>query len=187
MLRGHVPNRYFPTMQCDAVVDLYKALAQAGIEIWIDGGWAVDALVGHQTRTHDDLDIAVEAKSVLGLRKVLADREYIEPPSCDSSRWNFVLADPGGRRIDVHVVELDDRLGVFGEPLDGIAYPAAALTGTGRLGNLPVKCVRADILLQFKTSYPPRPIDRLDVAALCALLGRPVPDTHLPASTIGRP
>jgi lincosamide nucleotidyltransferase A/C/D/E len=167
-------------MQGDAVIELYEALARAGVDIWIDGGWAVDALVGRQTRPHDDLDIAVEARRVGALREFLAERDYVESPSGESTPWNFVLADPGGRRIDVHVVELDPELGVMGDPLDGIAYPAGALTGRGRIGSLPVNCVRADILLLFKTGYPPRDVDRHDVVALCALLGRPVPETHLP-------
>lgn len=167
-------------MQSDAVVELYEALARAGVDIWIDGGWAVDALIGRQTRPHDDLDIAVEVRRVGALRECLAERDFVESPSPASSRWNFVLSDPGGRRIDVHVVELDEELGVLGDPLDGIAYPAGALTGRGRVRGLPVNCVRADVLLQFKTGYPPRPVDRHDVAVLCALLGRPVPDTHLP-------
>jgi lincosamide nucleotidyltransferase A/C/D/E len=34
------------------VIELYQALAAAGVDIWIDGGWAVDALVGRQTRRH---------------------------------------------------------------------------------------------------------------------------------------
>jgi lincosamide nucleotidyltransferase A/C/D/E len=166
-------------MQGDAVVELYEALAGAGVDVWIDGGWAVDALVGRQTRPHSDLDIAVEARRVGALREFLAERDFVESRSPESSRWNSVLSDPGGRRIDVHVVEFDEELGVLGDPLDGIAYPAGALTGRGRIGSLPVNCVRADILLLFKTGYPPRAVDRHDVAALCALLGRPVPDTHL--------
>ena len=40
------------------VTDLYSTLESEGIKIWIDGGWAVDALLGEQTRTHEDLDIA---------------------------------------------------------------------------------------------------------------------------------
>ncbi len=167
-------------MQCNVVVELYKALADAGVDIWIDGGWAVDALVGRETRSHADLDIAAEAKDVAALRRLLAARGYAEAPSHDSNAWNFVLADPDGRRIDVHVVELDDKLGVLGAPLAGTAYPAGSLTGQGRLGTLPVNCVSADVLLRFKTSYPPRPVDRHDVAALCALLGKPVPQTHRP-------
>ncbi len=166
-------------MQSDAVVELYEALARAGVDIWIDGGWAVDALIGRQTRPHYDLDIAVEARRVGALRALLAEHDFVESPSAESSTWNFVLSDPGGRRIDVHVVELDRELGVLGDPQDGIAYPAGALTGRGRIGSLPVNCVRADVLLEFKTSYPPRAVDRHDVAALCALLKRPVPETHL--------
>lgn len=30
-------------------------LTAAGIRVWVDGGWGVDALVGRQTRHHDDL------------------------------------------------------------------------------------------------------------------------------------
>ena len=167
-------------MEGDAVVEIYMALARAGVDIWIDGGWAVDAHVGRQTRAHSDLDIAVEAGSVAALRQHLADRGYANTPSGDASEWNFVLADANGRRIDVHVVALDEDLGVHGEPRDGIAYPAGSLTGQGRLMDIPVRCIRADILLRFKTSYPPRPVDRHEVATLCALLRQPLPLSHAP-------
>lgn len=35
-------------------------LRQRGVRWWVDGGWVVDALVGAQIRTHDDLDLAVK-------------------------------------------------------------------------------------------------------------------------------
>jgi hypothetical protein len=31
-------------------------LEKAGIEVWLDGGWAVDALLGMQTRPHKEPD-----------------------------------------------------------------------------------------------------------------------------------
>ncbi|MBI1339510.1 aminoglycoside nucleotidyltransferase [bacterium] len=161
------------------VVELYETLNRAGVPIWIDGGWAVDAAVGRQTRSHDDLDIAVEAKSVPSLRQALVERGYREVPAQSPTKWNFVLAEPEGRKIDVHVVMLDPRKGVHADPIDGIAYPAGSLTGDGVIAGVPVQCVKADFLLEFKTAYPPREIDRADVALLCALLGRPVPVTHL--------
>ena len=37
-----------------AVVGLLEA---DGIDVWLDGGWGVDALLGQQTREHDDLDL----------------------------------------------------------------------------------------------------------------------------------
>ena len=41
------------------VLALYRLLADHHIEVWLDGGWGIDALVGEQTRPHADLDIAV--------------------------------------------------------------------------------------------------------------------------------
>lgn len=165
-------------MTSEDVLEIYRALEQTGVAIWIDGGWAVDAVVGHQTRPHIDLDIAVEGRSQKMLRQFLAGRGYGEAPSGDTSPWNFVLEDGVGRRIDVHVVVLDAQSGVWADPVDGIAYPAGSLTGEGFIAGAAVRCVRAEFLLQFKTSYPPRAIDRQDVAVLCGVLGRPVPDSH---------
>ena len=55
-------------------------LEQAGVRVWLDGGWGIDALVGEQTREHDDLDcvialsdaeIARDALAVLGFAVTL--------------------------------------------------------------------------------------------------------------------
>jgi hypothetical protein len=39
------------------VVDVLERLDRAGVPVWLDGGWGVDALVGRQTRPHRDLDL----------------------------------------------------------------------------------------------------------------------------------
>ena len=165
-------------MQAEYVAELYQELDRIGVAIWIDGGWAVDAVVGRQTRAHGDLDIAVESRSLSMLRQFLAQQGYRESDSDAGTAWNFVLADVERRRIDVHVVVLDECEGVWGDPLDGIAYPAGSLTGEGVIAGAQVRCISAEFLLRFKISFPPREIDRQDVAALCALLGRQAPDTH---------
>jgi lincosamide nucleotidyltransferase A/C/D/E len=41
------------------------------IDLHIDGGWGVDALLGRQTRTHADLDIAVNRQDVAQIRFLL--------------------------------------------------------------------------------------------------------------------
>lgn len=165
-------------MQATDVVDLYNELKRSGVTIWIDGGWAVDAVVGRETRPHQDLDIAVESEQVALLKRCLEQRGYVEVHREDSSKWNFVLADAENRSIDVHVVVLDKRDGVHGMPLDGIAYPAGSLTGEGVIAGTTVCCVKAEFLLQFKTSYPPRDVDLRDVATLCNLLGSSIPESH---------
>ena len=37
-----------------AVMDILRSL---GCRFWLEGGWGVDALLGHQTRPHRDVDI----------------------------------------------------------------------------------------------------------------------------------
>jgi lincosamide nucleotidyltransferase A/C/D/E len=39
--------------------ELIAFLDENGLEVYVDGGWAIDAVLGEQTRPHDDLDIAV--------------------------------------------------------------------------------------------------------------------------------
>lgn len=160
------------------VLEIYAALERAGVAVWIDGGWAVDAVLGRVTRPHSDLDIAVEAGSVAKMHQVLSGLGFGPAPRDDQTEWNFVLADSAGRCVDVHVVVLDARDGAHAPALAGIPYPAGSLTGEGLIAGVSVRCVRAEFQLQFKLSYPPRPVDRFDVAELCALLGRPTPASH---------
>lgn len=44
------------------VVRVLEALELAGCRFWLEGGWGVDALVGHQTRPHRDVDIDIDAE-----------------------------------------------------------------------------------------------------------------------------
>lgn len=46
-------------MSAKDVVELLQLFQQNGIEVFVDGGWGVDALLGKQTRLHTDLDIAL--------------------------------------------------------------------------------------------------------------------------------
>ena len=43
-------------------VRVLDALAEAATTVWLDGGWGVDALLGEETREHDDLDMVVSAE-----------------------------------------------------------------------------------------------------------------------------
>ena len=58
-------------MTAEDVVSLCKQLDELGIEMRIDGGWGVDALLGEQTRSHGDLDIALEYRFVPKVREYL--------------------------------------------------------------------------------------------------------------------
>jgi len=106
-------------MNSDDVIDLYTTLENLGVEIWIDGGWGVDALLGEQTRPHKDLDIAIQQKDIPKLRHLLQTRQYRDIKLDEARSWNFVLGDENGREVDVHVIVLDDkRNGLYGPPGD---------------------------------------------------------------------
>ena len=46
-----------PEMTAEDVCDFLDLMDRDGVHIWLDGGWAVDACLGFQTRRHSDLDI----------------------------------------------------------------------------------------------------------------------------------
>ena len=60
-------------MTGDDVATIVERLDGARIDAWLDGGWAVDALLGEQTRVHDDLDLIVRVTDVPAMRAASKD------------------------------------------------------------------------------------------------------------------
>lgn len=168
-----------PRMPAAVAAALVDALEGADIAVWVDGGWAVDAVLGEQTREHGDLDVVVEAADVPRLRALLAERGFVDVPRPDTRPWNFVLGDPHGVQVDVHAVVFDEHgNGVYGPAAAGEAFPAEALTGAGVIAGRRVRCIAPAWLLRFRTGYEPRDVDRLDVAALCARFALEPPEAY---------
>ena len=169
-------NRNQHGMNSTDVIHLYTALEKAGVEIWIDGGWGVDALLGEQTRVHKDLDITIQQKDVPMLRRFLQTCGYGEIKLEDAKSWNFVLGDENGKEIDVHVIVLDDKgNGLYGPPEKGEMYPATSLTGTGAIEGRTVRCISPEWMVKFHSGYPLKEKDFRDVSALCKKFGIDLP------------
>lgn len=163
-------------MQPEDVLAFLELAAGVGATIWLDGGWGVDALLGRQTRPHADLDIVIEQRHLQALEAVLVARGHQRVDRGAERPWNFVLASGAGRRIDVHVVVLDDDgNGNYGPLENGEQYPAAALTGRGTVAGRSVCCISPEWLVQFHTGYAVDDLDWADVSALCAQFDLPVP------------
>jgi lincosamide nucleotidyltransferase A/C/D/E len=93
-------------------VDLLQRLEHAEIEVWLDGGWAVDAALGEQTRRHKDLDIILRMSDVERLTSVLERLGFRFRDG--GTKSNFVLSDDAGRQVDVHAIVFDeDGNGVY--------------------------------------------------------------------------
>ena len=161
-------------MRIEDVASILRELKLAGIPVWLDGGWCVDALVGRQLREHSDLDLAVRRESEPLLRSWLDRHAYSSVESADATPWSFTVRDGEGRELDIHVFEHDEH----GNVSYGVAYPLASLAGSASLGDVQVQCIAAEWMFQFKTAYKPRDKDVIDVRALADRFGFAVPENH---------
>lgn len=147
-------------------------LSALGVEVWLDGGWGVDALLGLQSRPHDDLDIVVADKDLRKALNMLEEDGFVPVPRPDTCLWNFVLGDADGRDVDFHVVAFDEAgNGIYGPPENGEAYPAEAFSGRGFVNGVPVKCMSATSQIANKQDHELRDKDHHDLRLLRAKLG----------------
>ena len=163
-----------PEMTAEDAVKIIMLLEQNGIEVYVDGGWGVDALLGRQTRKHDDLDIALPHRFVPKLRELLEAHGYKDVPRSDTRDCNFVLGDDQGHLVDVHSYTFDED----GTNIFGVAYEPHHLTGVGTINGYPVKGVPPDVMVEFHTGYDVDKDDYRDVKALCERFGIPLPKEY---------
>lgn len=150
-------------MSEDDVLQVLDLLNNEGIEVIVDGGWGVDALLGNQTRSHEDLDIAILNKDVPKLREALGRQGFKEIPRNDSWECHFVVEDDHGRQVDVHSCTFDEN----GKNIFGVDYPYESWQGSGTINGLSVRCVPADWMVKFHSGYKLDENDYRDVKALC--------------------
>jgi len=172
-----------PEMPAEAAVDLLRLFEGAGIDVWLDGGWAVDAALGEQTRSHKDLDIIVQISDLPRLRKVLGARGFgIKQGGTES---NFVLADSNGLEVDVHAFVFDETgNGVYrmsnGEDW---VFPAPGFAGRGQILGFNVRCLSPDVqVLCHAHGYVPKEKDLRDMELLEVRFGVKLP-SHLRRQT----
>jgi lincosamide nucleotidyltransferase A/C/D/E len=161
-------------MTAKDVIALVQLLRQHQIEVCIDGGWGVDALLGEQTRAHADVDIAVQHKDVPQIRALLEARGYHDVPRDDTWECNFVLGDDEGHLIDIHSYTFDAE----GQNVYGVAYPYASLQGTGTIDGYTVRCVPSAWMVRFHTGYELDEDDYRDVKLLCQRFGIDMPSEY---------
>jgi lincosamide nucleotidyltransferase A/C/D/E len=154
-------------MPAEEVHHILATLRGAGLSVWIDGGWGVDACLGEQTRSHEDVDLVVELEQLD--RVVAALRGLGYELAEDHRPTRAVLHAPAARQIDLHPIWFDSDGNGWqrGAAPDGsdCLYPADGFA-TGVIEARTVPCLAPHVQLAHHTGYAPRPRDVADVRAL---------------------
>lgn len=164
-------------MTADEVLEILAIFREVGAMMWIAGGWGVDALVGKQTRQHNDIDVAFDTKQEEKIiDKFRSLGFFVED---DARPTRFVLRHIDGREIDMHPVVfgetgLGKQLVPNGKPF---LYPKNAFT-TGKINNETVPCLTAEQLVTFHLGYEPLEKDRHNMKMLNQYLNIPLPEVY---------
>lgn len=170
------------------VIAIYQSLSGAGIQVWLTGGWGIDALLGRETREHKDLDILVLVDDVVPMRELLARAGYALQELWSENTWTvdahgteiptaFVLQDGEGRQVDAHAMRLDDRgNGVPAWEHDGFAIQQEHLAGEGTVAGVAVRCISPESQVLGHTGYELSPEQSRDLALLQERFGVAHPD-----------
>lgn len=150
-----------------AVLQFLDLMEASSIDVCLDGGWGVDALLGEQTREHGDLDIILRVEHLPRLVDVSRASGYDRRP--DGTETNFVLKNESGHVIDVHAIAFDERgFGVFALP-DGRKwpFPPSAFQGRGHIQGKAVRCLSPEAQVQCHAQgYTPDEHDLQDMKRL---------------------
>src|SRR6187551_2474757 len=163
-------------MPAEHAAAILARLQEHGVDVWLEGGWGIDALLGRETREHDDLDVIVPIEQLPRLEAALRELGYRF--GFGTGPLSFEVVDDEGRQVNVHPVAREPGGDALYLMEDGRTwtYPAASLTGRGEIAGRPVKCLTPDMaLVCHSTGYALDEEHARDVAALCERYGLPLP------------
>lgn len=163
-------------MTASDVLEVLGRLEVAGLTVWVDGGWGVDALVGETTRDHADLDLVVLAPELGAVRSLLGEVGH-RTVLRDWLPTSIALADGQGREVDLHPVTPTSDGGGDQPQLGGGSFHYPPPT-SGVIGGRRVACVDAATQVRCHLGYLPQAKDRHDLRLLHERLGVELPTPY---------
>jgi lincosamide nucleotidyltransferase A/C/D/E len=141
-------------VSAEDVVEIYKKLSANGIQVWLTGGWGIDALLGEQSRPHKDLDVIMLLDDMIRMTELLSEDGYeldtfwSENKMTRDSIGNetdtaFVLIDAEGREFDVHAMTIDEQgngIPAWDED-ETFIFTKEDLSGKGQVLGYAVQCI----------------------------------------------
>ena len=161
-----------PQMTAQSVVWFQHLFDELGIQVWLDGGWGVDALIGEQTRPHGDLDIMIPTRDAAVLVDALRLRGFEDVHTDDRVAINFVMSHVERGLIDFHIFELQgDGSGVYDPGVRDWVISAEELDAKGEVQGHVVRCLSVGYQVRSHAGYELGETDFADMAALSARFG----------------
>jgi lincosamide nucleotidyltransferase A/C/D/E len=162
------------------VLELLDRLDAAGATVWCDGGWGVDALVGYQSRSHGDLDLAIRRRHLTLAERALQGANFHHDVLADPGLpARLVMRDARGRQVDFHPLVFDSagngwqQLSPSGRAWG--CYEVDGLRATGTVGGRSVRCVSAELQMRFRRGYEWGRDDECGARLLARHFGLPLP------------
>lgn len=142
-----------------------QAVRSVGCRFWLEGGWGIDALVGHQTRAHRDVDVDIDGAFEDDVLSALERLGYVIVTDWRPNRVE--LAASGRGWVDVHPLVIDEQGNARQAALGGgwHEFPRSFFT-VGRIGDVSVPCFSVEAQRLFHAGYQLRDVDEHDLAVL---------------------
>lgn len=170
-------------------ISIYKHLTTNGIQVWLTGGWGIDALLGEQTRPHKDLDVIMLLDDVVRMCALLGRQGYTLKELWSENRWAidaheiktataFVLRDLDEHELDVHAMRFDEvGNGVPAwEKTEGFIFTQQDLAGVGMIAGFAVRCMSPENQMLCHTGYDLPDYQRCDLELLREKFGVELPE-----------
>lgn len=144
----------------------------ARIRFWLRGGWALDFLIGHVTRSHSDIDLVTWTRHAGRIESMLLGAGYEVATVTEQAAIHFSKA---GQDVGVAFIKRDDA-GRFVTPGREFWPWPPFPNGLRSLNGVACRTMSVEALLEEKVNYekyakrPPRPKDLESIATLRALV-----------------
>jgi len=160
------------------VIAICKKLSANGIQVWLTGGWGIDALLGVQSRPHKDLDVIMLLDDTIRMNELLgedgfeldtlwSENQMAKDSSGNETATAFVLKDAEGREFDVHAIILDEQsngIPAWDED-ETFIFTKEDLSGDGQVLGYVVGCITpvSQIVCHSGYEIPEKQINDLEL------------------------
>jgi lincosamide nucleotidyltransferase A/C/D/E len=139
------------------VIGIIRLLEECGVPAWLDGGWAIDALLGRETRGHEDVDLILPFDDLDAAELAMGNAGFARNDCRTNLPNRLVLWNCNGLQIDIRPVTFKPNGSAVhihaeaGGSLKTIyVYSSAGLSAVGKIDGRIVRCVSGAELVRQK-------------------------------------